>query len=83
LLLIFVMLVLTGYSEFSVIPRMEKDRLSLGGDVTSAPPDSPGLVQFNSLHKVSVKVEGAVLICGLLLLGLAPIHGRDDYDRFA
>jgi hypothetical protein len=29
-----------------------------------------------------VKVEGAVLVCGLLLLGQAPIHGRDDYDRF-
>jgi hypothetical protein len=82
LLLIFVMLVLTGYSEFSVIPRMEKDRLSLGGDVTTAPEDSPALLHFNRLHKVSVKVEGAVLVCGLLLLGLAPIHGRDDYDRF-
>ena len=82
LLLIFVMLVLTGYSEFSVIPRMEKDRLSLGGDVTTAPEDSPALLHFNRLHKVSVKVEGAVLVCGLLLLGLEPIHGRDDYDRF-
>jgi hypothetical protein len=35
------------------------------------------------LHHVSVKVESAVLIEGLLLLAMASIHGRDDFDRFA
>jgi Domain of unknown function (DUF4149) len=83
LLLVVVMLVLTGYSEFSVIPRMEADRMALGGDVTKAPADAPALAHFDRLHKVSVRVEGAVLIAGLLLLGLAPVHGRDDFDRFA
>ena len=83
LVLVVVMLVLTGYSEFSVIPRMEADRISLGGDVTKAPADAPALAHFDRLHKVSVRVEGAVLIAGLLLLGLASVHGRDDFDRFA
>ncbi len=83
LALVIVMLVLTGYSEFSVIPRMEKDRMSLGGDVATAPSDSPAAEHFNRLHKLSVRVEGAVLIAGLLLLGMASVHGRDDYDRFA
>ena len=83
LVLVVVMLVLTGYSEFSVIPRMEADRMSLGGDVTMAPADAPALKHFDRLHKVSVRVEGAVLIAGLLLLGLASVHGRDDFDRFA
>jgi Domain of unknown function (DUF4149) len=83
LLLVVLMLVLTGYSEFSVIPRMEADRMALGGDVTKAPADAPALAHFDRLHKVSVRVEGAVLIAGLLLLGLAPVHGRDDFDRFA
>ncbi len=82
LLLVLIMLVLTGYSEFSVIPRMEADRVALGGDVSIAPADSPALQHFDRLHKVSVRVEGAVLIAGLLLLGLAPVHGRDDFDRF-
>jgi len=82
LVLVVVMLMLTGYSEFSVIPRMEKDRMSLGGDVTSAPVDSPALMHFNRLHKVSVRVEGAVLIAGLLLLGMASVHGQDYIDRF-
>ncbi len=62
---------------------MESDRLSLGGDVTKAPADAPAYQHFERLHKVSVRVEGGVLIAGLLLLGLASVHGRDDYDRFA
>jgi D-alanyl-lipoteichoic acid acyltransferase DltB (MBOAT superfamily) len=83
LALVIAMLALTGYSEFSVIPRMESDRLSLGGDVTKAPLDSQVREHFERLHTVSVRVEGAVLIEGLLLLGMASVHGRDDFDRFA
>ena len=83
LVLVIAMLVLTSYSQFSVIRRMEKDRNSLGGDVTKAPADAPALVNFNHLHKVSERVEGTVLILGLILLGLAPVHGRDDFNRYA
>ena len=83
LVLVIAMLVLTSYSQFSVIRRMEKDRISLGGDVTKASADGPALVNFNHLHKVSERVEGTVLILGLILLGLAPVHGRDDFNRYA
>ena len=83
LVVVLAMLGLTGYSEFSVMPRMETDRISLGGDVTKAPLDSPTRRHFERLHGVSVKVEGAVLVGGLLLLAMAPVHGRDDFDRFA
>jgi hypothetical protein len=62
---------------------MEGDRISLGGDITKAPLDAPARMHFERLHTVSVRVEGAVLIVGLLLLGMASIHGRDDFDRFA
>ena len=83
LVLVVSMLVLTAYSEFSVIPRMEADRMSVGGDITTAPVDSAAREHFERLHKVSVRVEAAVLFEGLLLLGMASIHGRDDFDRFA
>ena len=83
LVLVIAMLVLTAYSQFSVIRRMEKDRMSLGGDVTKAAADAPALVHFNRLHKVSERVEGTVLVLGLILLGLAPVHGREDFDRFS
>ena len=83
LALVIAMLTLTLYSQFSVIPRMENDRLSLGGDVNAAPADAPARQHFEQLHGLSVKLEGAILIEGLLLLVLAPIHGREDFDRFA
>ncbi len=83
LVLVIAMLVMTGYSEFSIIPRMEADRMSVGGDITTAPVDSAVREHFEQLHKVSVRVEAAVLFEGLLLLGMASIHGRDDFDRFA
>lgn len=83
LVLVLAMLALTGYSEFSVVPRMETDRASLGGDVTKAPEDAPARKHFERLHNVSVKVEGAVLVEGLMLLAMAGVHGRDDFDRFA
>jgi hypothetical protein len=84
--LVISMLALTGYLHLSVVPRMDTDRLSLGGDTIKAAqqdPDAPALHHFNRLHGLSVKLEGVVLIEGLVLLVLAPVHGRDLYDRFA
>jgi hypothetical protein len=81
--LVAVMLVLTAYSQMSVLPRMETDRLALGGDVTHAPASAPAHLDFDRLHGLSTRLEGTVLIAGLLLLVMAPVHGREDYDRFA
>jgi hypothetical protein len=83
LALVVAMLTLTAYSQFSVIPQMESDRLALGGDVDKSPATDPRHQHFERLHQLSVKLEGAILIEGVLLLLMAPIHGRDDYDRFA
>ena len=74
--LIGVMLALTLYSQMSVIPRMESDRLSLGGDVAMAPKDNPARLDFDRLHQWSVNLEGAVLVGGLVLIALAPMHDR-------
>ncbi len=74
--LVGIMLALTLYSQRSVIPRMESDRLSLGGDVTAASKDNPERHDFDRLHSLSVNLEGAVLLCGLVLIALAPIHDR-------
>ncbi len=70
------MLLLTLYSQLGVIPRMEKDRLSLGGDVSVAAADNPARLDFERLHQRSVSLEGAVLIGGLVLIALAPIYDR-------
>lgn len=83
LALIVSMMALTAYSQFSVIPRMENDRLTLGGDVSKADFSNPAYQHFNRLHGLSVKLESVVLLEGLVLLVLAAVHGRDDFDRLA
>ena len=74
--LVGVMLLLTLYSQMSVIPRMESDRLSLGGDVMAVTKDNPTRQEFDRLHQRSVNLEGGVLLCGLVLVALAPVHDR-------
>ena len=74
--LVGVMLVLTLYSQRSVIPRMESDRLSLGGDVSVVSKDNPARQDFDRLHQRSVNLEGTVLLCSFVLLALAPVHDR-------
>jgi uncharacterized membrane protein YeiB len=76
------MMALTLYLQQSVLPHMETDRLTLGGDVNTAPLNAPARLHFERLHRLSTHVEGVVLIEGLLLLCLAPVHGQDP-DRFA
>jgi hypothetical protein len=72
-----VMLGLTLYSQLSIIPHMDTDRLTLGRDVQKAP-DIPARRDFDRLHARSVHLEMAVLIEGLILLALAPVHGKTD-----
>lgn len=81
LALAVVMLSLTIYSQLSVMPRMETDRLTLGGEVDKAPPTAPARKHFDRLHRFSVRLEAAVLLEGLVLLALAPIYGHEDHIR--
>jgi uncharacterized membrane protein len=67
--LLCLMLALTLISQFGIIPKMDVLRASLG-DVSSAPIDNPERVQFDSLHHWSTRVEGAVLLLGLVVVYL-------------
>src|SRR5262249_5607100 len=64
--LICLMLVLTLVSQFWIIPHMDTLRASVG-DFASVPADDPARVQFDVLHIWSTRVEGAVLLLGLVL----------------
>ena len=83
LAIVAAMLVLTLYSHLTVIPRMETDRLTLGGDVTKATIDTPARRDFDHLHSLSVNLEGAVLIGGLVVLALAAVCGKAERDKEA
>jgi uncharacterized membrane protein len=64
-LLIGLMLVLTLCSQFWIIPRMDALRAQVG-DFASVTLDNPLRVQFDALHAWSTRVEGAVLLLGLV-----------------
>lgn len=68
-LLVILMLLMTGASQHIVIPRMEGLRLQMGS-VDNTPPSSPLRVEFDRLHGVSVDLEMATLLAGLIALYL-------------
>ncbi len=63
--LTLVMLVVTAYSQFRILPAMEVDRALAGGDVEAASLDESGRMDFDRLHVLSERLEGLVLLCGL------------------
>jgi uncharacterized membrane protein len=67
--LIVLMLALTLVSQFGIIPRMDTLRASIG-EIDSVPPDNPARMQFDALHVWSTRVEGGVLLLGLVVVYL-------------
>ena len=63
--LVVLMMAFTVYSQFSIIPAMEHDRIAAGGDIDAAPPADPYRIHFNKLHNRSEHVEEAILLLGL------------------
>ncbi|HVI09153.1 MAG TPA: DUF4149 domain-containing protein [Candidatus Binatia bacterium] len=68
-ILLCLMLALTLVSQFGIIPRMDVLRASLG-EVSAVPVDNPQRMQFDALHVWSTRVEGAVLLLGLVVVYL-------------
>jgi uncharacterized membrane protein len=67
--LLCLMLALTLFSQFWIIPRMDALRAQVG-DFASVPLNNPARVQFDALHVWSTRVEGAVLLLGLVAVYL-------------
>jgi hypothetical protein len=65
--LICLMLGLTLLSQFWIIPKMDTLRATVG-DFATVPLTDPARVQFDALHVWSTRVEGAVLLLGLVAI---------------
>jgi uncharacterized membrane protein len=66
---IVLMLLLTAYSQFGITPRMVALRSSFV-EIDQVPVDDPGRVEFDKLHNWSEKLEGGVLLMGLVVVYL-------------
>jgi len=78
--LLLAMLAITAASQSWIMPRMESYRIAAGGSISLAPASDPKRVAFEKLHRVSVDMEAAVMLSGMLLaVALAWLGG--DADR--
>jgi hypothetical protein len=66
-LVIVTMLTLTAISQFHIIPKMDS-LLAAAGEISTLAADSPLRQQWDSLHNWSTRLEGTVLILGLIVL---------------
>lgn len=65
--LICLMLALTLFSQFWIIPRMDTLRAQVG-DFATVTIDNPARIEFDALHVWSTRVEGAALLLGLVVV---------------
>jgi len=73
--LVWLMVGATLYVQTEIVPQMERDRIAAGGDVDAATPNNPARLDFERLHPISEKVEGAALFLGL---GVVVLMGLED-----
>jgi len=72
-MLVFLMLILTAISQFGIIPRMDALRAA-AGEIASLPMGNALRLRFDSLHAWSTRIEGTVLVLGLVVLYLTVRH---------
>jgi hypothetical protein len=68
-LCVVLMIALTVASQVGVSPRMAMLRVQMGS-IHATAEDSPLLVEFSRLHRISVSLESAVLLAGLAAMFL-------------
>lgn len=68
--LLIVMIAGTAYSQYSIIPAMERARIAAGGAIDTSDPSNPTTIHFNKLHRRSEHVEGVILLLGLATVTL-------------
>ena len=63
--LVVLMMGCTVFSQYVIIPAMDRDRAAAGGAIDTNDPSNAITAHFNTLHKRSENVELAILLLGL------------------
>jgi hypothetical protein len=70
MILVVLMIALTAFSQFAIIPAMEHDRIAAGGAIDAVDAANPDRIHFNKLHNRSEHVEEAILLLGIATVAL-------------
>jgi hypothetical protein len=70
MILVVLMIALTAFSQFVIIPAMERDRIAAGGAIDAVDAANPARIHFNKLHNRSEHVEEAILLLGIATVAL-------------
>lgn len=70
MVLLVLMLACAAYSQYGIIPAMERDRAAAGGAIDTADTANPTTIHFNKLHNHSEHVEMAILLLGIATVAL-------------
>jgi hypothetical protein len=76
MIMVVLMLACTAYSQFVIIPAMERDRIAAGGAIDAAALTDPSRIHFNQLHNRSEHVEEAILLLGFATVVLVEETAR-------
>lgn len=68
-LCVLAMIALTAISQFTLSPRMAALRAQMGS-IQATAADSPLLLEFERLHRISVSLESGVLLAGIAAMYL-------------
>jgi len=64
---------LTSYSQWVIIPSMERDRIAAGGAIDTTTTGNPYTADFNRLHNRSENFEMTVLLLGVISVVIVAI----------
>ncbi|HEX7730547.1 MAG TPA: DUF4149 domain-containing protein [Terracidiphilus sp.] len=65
MVLLVLMLGFTAFSQYVIIPSMERDRIAAGGAIDTTDPSNPQTAHFNKLHNRSEQVESFIILLGI------------------
>lgn len=68
-LCVLAMIALTAISQFTVSPKMAALRVQMGS-IQATAADSPLLLEFERLHRISISLESGVLLAGIAAMYL-------------
>ncbi|MDP9040143.1 MAG: DUF4149 domain-containing protein [Acidobacteriota bacterium] len=76
--LVLAMIAASAAIQWRIVPAMERDRLAAGGEIDAAPREDPARLDFERLHPLSERLEGAVLLAGLAVVVLIGLERSAD-----